>query len=431
MTQVSRRKQLLLAILLCLSYLTVFMQRTGPGVISDQLQHQFHLTAAVLGTMSSIQYFLYMFLQIPVGLSGDKFGPHRLFVTGVLLDGVGTIVFSLAPSFSLLLVGRGLVGLGDSLIWVNIVLLISKRFAGADFGKLLGIVTIAGNLGALLTTVPFALWVANVGWSKPFLILGTLLVVIAILNYFAFREPKNLTSNSIELASAAHMSKPKKQEPVLRVLQQVICHRLSWATFFTHFGAVGTYIGFTGLWAVPYFMDTYTLSRADATVLTMTAFLGAIVGGPLAGMWTDRLGQRRTPYVFFQCLTTVAWLMTPLFAGKPPLAIAYASMFILGMGSGASLLTFAVIRAEIPGERTGVTSGFANTGGFLSAVLLPILFGFIIDVTSGTHVSTPSAHSFALAFCVPAAFSFVGVIGSLLIREQRAEAQKNRATSGV
>lgn len=409
--------------LLCLAYLLAFMQRTGPGVVSDKLQRQFHVTAAMLGTVSSIQYFLYMVMQVPVGVSGDRFGPERLLVSGVLLDGAGTIVFANAHTFTWLLVGRAIVGLGDALIWVNIVLLIGKYFAPSVFGVMLGVTSTAGNVGALLTTVPFAALTTVVGWRMPFFVLGILLLLVAILNYVVLRTAKrnlSTTTRGVRL----------EKTPIRQMLRLVVADRNAWATFGCHFGAVGTYIGFVGLWAVPYFMDAYHLSRTGSTFFTLIAFIGALIGGPLAGAVTDKLGRRRVAYIITQSITTLAWLMIPLFGGRPPLALTGVLVFLLGFGSGASLLTFAVVRDQTPTDRVGVTSGFANTGGFLSAVLLPVLYGVVIDITGGGSTGHIAPKSFAMAFLVPVVFSAIGVIGSTLIRERDHGSASQAAVTG-
>lgn len=405
-----------IGVLICLAYLLAYMQRTGPGVVSDKLQRQFHVTSAVLGTVSSVQYFLYMMMQVPVGLSGDSLGPERLLVSGVLLDGVGTLLFSNAHTFTLLLVGRAIVGFGDALIWVNIVLIIGRHFRPQMFGAMLGITSTAGNVGALLTTIPFAALTSAVGWRGPFFALGLALVAVALLNFFVLRQANRRTSES----PGVRIDKL----PVLTALRQVVRDVNAWATFCCHFAAVGTYIGFVGLWAVPFFMDTYHVPRTGATVFTLVAFVGALVGSPLAGTISDRIGTRKVPYIVSQCLTTAAWLSIPMMNGHPPIWLMGVAMYFIGSGSGASLLTFAVIRDQTPTNRVGVTSGFANTGGFLSAVLLPVVYGGVIDLfNKPTHATTAhtavSSHAFAMAFLVPAVFSFVGVVGSLCIRERK------------
>jgi sugar phosphate permease len=412
LNKVSRRRWVVFAFIAS-GYLLAFMQRTGPGVIADHLQHQFAVSAMVLGTMASVQYFLYMVLQIPVGLSGDNVGPERLFVAGLLLDGLGTLLFSHATSFTELLIGRGVVGMGDALIWVNIVLILGKWFLPREFGALLGMASTAGNLGALLTTIPFAAWVNTAGWRGPFTTLGALLVINSVAAYFLLLG-RTWPWRKRDSTSMQHLHIAKI--PVWRTLQLVVKDRVAWATFACHFGAMGTYIGFVSLWAIPLFMSTYGLGRAGAAQFTLWGFSGALLGGPVMGFLSDRFGQRRIPYIVIQLTSFLAWFSMVLFRAHPPQSLAYVLMFVVGFGCGGSLLTFATIRDLTPPRRAGVTSGFANTGGFLSAVLLPVLFGTVIDMVG------KSQFGFTMALWVPTAFAFVGVVGSMLIPKQSARA---------
>lgn len=395
------------------SYLLVFTQRTGPGVISDQLQAEFHVSAAVLGTITSIQYLLYMLVQIPIGVYGDKSGPERLLITGVLLDGIGTLVFASAHSFGWLLVGRAIVGLGDALIWVNIVLILSKWFAKGRFAVVLGLVTTAGNIGALVTSIPLAAWIAVEGWHIPFRIIGLLLVAVGAADFFVLIGSTPARMAAVELQGAVRIDRV----PLGTLLARVVRDRVSWATFMCHFGAMGTYLAMVSLWIVPYFMDVYRLPRAQAAWFTLIAFIGSVVASPLMGSLSDWLHNRKLPYLTTQTLSTLAWLLVVLWRGEPPLIVAGMVMFIVGFGSGSSLLTFAVIRDHVPTDRSGLTSGFANTGGFLSAVLLPVLFGAIIDVSGGATGMAPkiASHAYGLGFVLPTLFSAVGVIGSTLL----------------
>ncbi|GMA65170.1 MFS transporter [Alicyclobacillus fastidiosus] len=402
-------------VLVCIgvSYLLVFTQRTGPGVISDQLQAEFHISAAVLGSITSVQYLLYMLLQIPIGLYGDKSGPERMLVMGVLCDGVGTLVFSSAHSFDWLLVGRAIIGLGDSLIWVNIVLILAKWFAKGRFAAVLAVVNTAGNLGALVTSIPLAAWIAAAGWHLPFTVIGILLVVAGVVDFIVLIGSGPARAAAMEKAGNVRV----ERIPVGKMLADVIRDRLAWATFCCHFGAMGTYLSMVSMWIIPYFMDVYRLPRAEAAWFTLTAFIGALVASPVMGWLSDRLHDRRRPYLTTQTLGTIAWLAVVLWRGEPPLVVSGIIMFIVGFGCGSSLLTFAVIRDRVPNERAGVTSGFANTGGFLSAVLLPVLFGAMIDAAGGATGATPQVarHAYGIAFILPTAFSFVGVMGSVLL----------------
>ncbi len=397
---------------LAVTYLVIFSQRTGPGVIANQLQAQFGVSSAVLGTMASVQYFLYMVLQVPIGAFADRIGPERLLILGTALDGAGTVMFSMAPSFSYLLVGRALVGAGDAFIWINMVLIVGKWFAAEEFGGVLGLIGTFGNLGAILASMPLAAWVSAVGWRGPFLILGLLLLLIAVANAFALQRTWVPWRTTVLPVPALRV----QRIPLLQTLKRVVRDQVSWATFLCHFGVMGSYLGFMGLWAVPVFMTLYHMSRAAAAQFILVGYIGAIVGGPMVGYISDKFGQRKRPYIALQSIAALAWFCVPLTGGHPPEWLGYVIVFVLGFGCGGSLLTFATIREVTPRERAGVTSGFANMGGFLSAVLLPVVFGAVIDTVNPEHASGAAAdRAYLYAFLVPTIFSLLGILGSCLL----------------
>jgi MFS family permease len=91
--------------------------------------------------------------------------------------------------------------------------------------------------------------------------------------------------------------------------------------------------------------------------------------------------------------------------------------FLIGYGNGASTLTFAIVRNSFNMKEVGVVSGFANTGGFISAILLPIFFGFILDhfQHSGSDIG------YQYGFIIPIVFTILGLVGGFIIKEQRQE----------
>lgn len=59
-----------------LTYLLMASQRTAPGLITDQLMHDFNITATTIGLITGVQFFVYTSLQIPMGILADRFGPN-------------------------------------------------------------------------------------------------------------------------------------------------------------------------------------------------------------------------------------------------------------------------------------------------------------------------------------------------------------------
>jgi sugar phosphate permease len=80
------------------AYFIIISQRTAPGLITDQLMKDFHVSAAVIGLMSSFQFFAYAGFQIPVGLLSDRYGPNRFLILGTILTGIGCIIYNFSPN---------------------------------------------------------------------------------------------------------------------------------------------------------------------------------------------------------------------------------------------------------------------------------------------------------------------------------------------
>lgn len=402
------------------SYFIIVSQRTAPGLISDQLMKEFHITASTIGALTSIQFLAYAGLQIPIGILSDRFGPNRFLIAGTLLNGIGTLFYSIAPNEAVLFAARLLVGLGDATIWINLVLILSQWFKVNEFVGLLGWAGMSGSFGSIMATVPFSSMIAAFGWRKPFLTFGILIILTGILLYFVLvQKPKKWES-----AKNVSVNEHSKREKTFTILRRLVSSRQAWATFLCHFGIVGTYVGFIGSWAVPYGMSVYGMTRSGASQLIMIGLIGAIIGAPVTTWISSRLKSNKKPYIVVQIIIFLSWFSFLLFNGKPPYVMLIALFLIIGYGNGASALTFAVVRKSFDIKEVGVVSGFANTGGFLSAVLLPTIFGKVLDHFQ--HASSSVGYHYG--FFIPVIFSLFAIFGGILIKESSSEVQTKETT---
>lgn len=381
-------------------------QRTAPGLITDQLISDFNVTATTIGLLSSIQFFVYTTLQIPMGIFVDRYGPNLFLISGAFLTGIGTIIYSLSKYELILFLGRILTGIGDATIWVSLVLILSQWFNKKDFSRLIGVAGMTGSLGFLLATVPFSAFVHSKGWRMSFLSVGILLCLIAILLYVVLvKKPSQRFFEKTEL----------RNERTMDILRRIFSTRQAWALFMCHFGVVGGYIGFIGSWAVPYGMDMYGMSRLDASQLIMISLIGALIGAPMIGWLSGRLEKIKLPYIVFHIIIFMCWSTFLLFKGQPPYALLIILFFVIGFGFGSNSLTFSAVRLSFPIKESGLVSGFANTGGFLSAVLLPSIFGKVLDLSQSSTGEVVAGYFYG--FITPVLFSLVGLVGVLLLRE--------------
>ena len=159
-------------------------QRTAPGLITDEIMRDFHVSAATIGLLASIQFLIYTSLQIPMGILADRFGPNYFLIVGATLTGLGTIIYSLGTQEIVLFLARILIGIGDATIWVNMMLILGQWFSTREFVRLVGFAGMTGSLGFLLATVPFSAWILLLGWRGAFFSTGVVLCLCGLLLYF-------------------------------------------------------------------------------------------------------------------------------------------------------------------------------------------------------------------------------------------------------
>lgn len=388
-----------------LTYLFISSQRTAPGLITDQVMNDFQVTATTIGLLTSIQFFVYTGLQIPMGILADRFGPNFFLIVGAILTGLGTIIYSLATHEYVLFSARILTGIGDATIWVNMVLILSRWFNTKEFTRLIGVAAMTGSLGFLMATVPFSLWIELLGWRAAFFSTGLIIFLCGILLYFVLvKKPKQSVFE-------------KNETQRKRIIGHIFSSRQAWSLFLCHFGIVGTYVGFIGSFAVPYGMDMYGMTRLDASQLVLLGLIGALIGAPLSSWISSRLDMIKRPYVVVHVIFLMSWSTFLLFRGNPPVLLLTMLIFIIGLTYGANALTFATVRKSFPIHESGIASGFANTGGFLSAVMLPSIFGNVLDYSQTALNSLSTGYYYGLY--TPVIFSFIGLIGVLSIKERQ------------
>jgi MFS family permease len=277
-------------------------------------------------------------------------------------------------------------------------------------------ISLVAGLGSLSATIPYSMWISVAGWRIPFLSVGLILAGISyLLHTVLVAKPKKIFKDASEVKTGAD----KNVESVWKILRRVFSTRQAWATFLCHFGVVGTYVGFIGSWGVPYGIHVLGLSRSEASQLIMFGLFGAMIGGPLVSWITSRMDSIKKIYTLMHGVVLFSWIGLFLLGVNPPFMMVVILLFIIGFGNGASSLTFSVVRESFPVKEVGVASGFANMGGFLSAVLLPSFFGKVLDFFPQDSINV----GYHYGFIIPFFFSCIGLVGVLLIKEAKKAAK--------
>jgi len=368
--------------ILAAAYILVFFHRIAPAVVSADLMRDFGATGAALGSLAAMYYYIYTAMQIPAGVLADTLGARIAVTLGNLVSGIGSILFGTATSFGEASVGRALVGLGVSVVFVGLMKSNTLWFRDRDYGFISGLTLLLGNVGAILAAGPLAGVLTIWSWRAVFVALGVMALVLAVLAWIGVRNtPEDAGFPSIrEMEGQARHE--GRQQHWWRDLLVVLATRRAWPGFWVNLGMPGSMLAFLGLWAIPFLRDQHGLTRSAASTYTSVALAGFAVGALFCGWFSDRLGRRKPVLVIGTLLYGLAWLGI-VYVNWMPGVLGMAWFALMGFSCGAFILTFAGAKEVVVPALSGMAIALVNTGAFLGAAILQPLFGWIMDLSWG------------------------------------------------
>lgn len=401
--------------ILAVAYTIVFFHRLAVGVVREDLVETFQITGTTFANLGSTYFYAYMIMQIPSGILADSLGARKTVTIGTLLAGIGSITFGYAPDITIAFLGRLLVGLGVSVVFIAILKIQSQWFFEKEFGTMSGITSFVGNLGGIFAQTPLALMVAYFTWRSTFIAIGVVSLVIAVLCYLIVRNsPSEMglpTIESIEGREKATVKTP----PLGEGLAKALLNPRTWPPFFTFAGFFGAFASLTGVWGISYLTDVYGLSREAAPNYTTVAVLGMAIGSIAIGKLSDAIKRRKQPMLIFGGIYVLTWgILVFAGGGKPPIAILYPLFFIMGFTCTAFVLGWACGKEVNHPGIAGISTSIVNIGGFFGAAVIPPLLGGIFD-RYGEVLETTVLYQKAFMYCFIA--SAIGFLFIFLVKE--------------
>jgi len=367
------------------------LMRMGLPVLYPFIQNEFGLSRAQVGLITSLMATGTAIAVILAGWLTDTFGVKRTVTIAMLILTVSILVFPLAYSFPLLLGLVLIIGLVMSpmapattravIDWFPI------RIRALVMGVRLMGISIAGALtAAVLPTLAIA-----TGWRMAVAVTGLLAMIITIAFTLLYHDAP-------QRAQAAYKFN-------LATLKTMLWNRSLVITII--WGA--TFIGFQFI-TLSYFMlfmiEELKSSPIMAGSLLAIAQVSSIIARVLWGAISDFIFHgRRIVVLSFTGILTILWMLGASLMGMGvPSITVYLMAVVIGistMSFHGVLLTFIGEQAE-PGQ-VGVTVGVAGATINISTLVMPPLFGYLVDISS----------SYRLAWMVTAAVALVCTLALL------------------
>jgi hypothetical protein len=177
-------------------YYLAYLFRTINAVMASHLATELGLGAGDLGLLTSVYFLTFAAAQIPIGMLLDRYGPRRVQSILMVVAALGSALFAASENFSMLLLGRALIGLGVAAALTAGMQALVLWFPRERVPLLNGWMVMLGALGAVTATWPAELLLASIGWRELFGLLTALTAVCAIMVHFVVPEAAPITNKA-------------------------------------------------------------------------------------------------------------------------------------------------------------------------------------------------------------------------------------------
>ena len=350
-------------------YFYQYALRSAPAVMMPELSSAFGISSLAVASIVGLFYYGYSPFSLVAGAAMDRLGPRRLLPGAAAVVGIGALLFATGNP-NIASVGRLMQGAGGVFALIGAIYIATTNFAPSRAATLIGVTQMFGMAGGSAGQFLVGPLIGHgVAWHVFWTAMGVSgLLIGAILFILLPKDEPSKPSNS-GLKSTASGFKTVFKNP-----QSILCGLISGLLF------IPTTI-FDMIWGVRYLQEAHGLEYGSAVMRSAAVPFGWIIGCPLLGLISDRIGRRK-PVIISAALVLLACLGWILY-GKAEVFPPYSVALVAGIASGAAMLPYTVIKeANLP-QFGGTATGVINFLNFTFSALLGPVFSWMLQTVSG------------------------------------------------
>jgi EmrB/QacA subfamily drug resistance transporter len=443
-------------IVVIVSSLTAFLTpfaASSFNIALPTISREFGLDAISMSWASLAYLLTSAMLLVPFGKLADMYGRKRVFVYGVSIFTVASLLLSLYPSSFTLILLRVMQGVGTSMIFGTSVAILVSVFPPERRGAVLGVnaasvyvgLSVGPYIGGILTQslgwrsiflcgvvigvaiVALTLWRVKGEWiearGERFDLLGSVtygLTLLCIMYGFSLLPNEaSYVPLAVGVAGivAFLMIEARARHPVLDI-------NLFRSNMAFTFSSLATFINFSATYAVNYLLSLYLqyikgLTPTDAGLVLIASPVVQAICSPVAGRLSDRIEPGKLASVGM-AVTVLGLIPFTLLDGYTSIPYVVGSLAVLGVGLSlfASPNTNAIMSSvdkAFYGVASSTTGTMRLTGQMLSMGITMILFAVDIGQAEiGPDVYPQLLTSVHSAFIIFSVLCIIGVFASLV-----------------
>ncbi len=360
-----------------LAFTVCFMVWMMFGVIGIPIKKMLNLNATEFGLLTAMPVLSGSLVRVPLGIWTDKFGGRIVLACLLAITVPAIFLMSYATEYWHFLVIGLVLGLAGGSFSVGTPY-VARWFPKNRQGMAMGVFG-AGNSGAAVNKFLAPVLLVAFGWTMvPMVYAAIMLGTLVLFWLFSHSDPAHLVSSNVKFTDQL---KALKDPKVLKYCQ--------------YYSIVfGGYVALA-LWMVQYYVGEYGLDIRIAALLAACFSLPGGVLRAIGGVLSDKYGAHSVTWwvmwVCWICLFLLSYPQTDFTIMTVNGPATYhiglnvyaftALMAVLGVAMAfGKASVFKYISDDYPGN-IGTISGIVGLAGGLGGFILPIMFGFLMDLT--------------------------------------------------
>jgi MFS family permease len=353
-----------------LFYFYQYVLRSAPAVMIPELTASYGLSAAGIASLIGVFYYGYAIFSLVSGVAMDQLGPRAVVPVAAALVAFGSLLFG-SGNATLGYVGRFLQGTGGVFSLIGAVYIVSTQFPASRAATLIGATQMfgmaGGSAGQFLVGPAIA---RGLPWHQFWLSMALVGFVLAGVLLFYIPPAKKKPAKTDWARTAASGIGTVFFNP-----QSILCGLIAALLFFP------TTI-FDMVWGVRYLQEGHGVDYSLAVLRSASVPFGWIIGCPLLGALSDRIGRRK-PVIIGAAAVLLGALALILFS-PPDTFPPYSLGLVAGIASGAAMIPYTVIKEANRPELGGTATGVVNFINFtLTALLGPVFARLLMHMSGG------------------------------------------------
>ncbi len=372
---------------LFVGYAGYYVCRSNFSVVTPLLLRDFGdqgISKEDLGAVASVGVLLYALGKISNGLLADFLGGRLLFLLGMVLSVVCTILFGLGNSVLVFTVVWAVNRYVQSMGWGSLIKLVARWYPVSVHATIMGLLAMSYLLGDALARLYLGFFLQQgMGWRGVFFIAAGTLGVIALVSFFTLRGSPQEVGGQEPAANPANVfgagGNLPRPESFARLLGPLLTSWAFWLICLMNAGLTLIREAFN-FWIPTYLTEVGGLDVGTAAQSSLLFPLAGAASALVGGVTSDRLAGKRGRIMLpsLVLLTAALWLLSIAAPqGRPGLALVLIAAVALFLGAPYSFLS-GVLALDLGGKRGSSTAaGLIDSAGYLGATLSGVGIGWL------------------------------------------------------